>query len=126
MKSGSRPNVKRWAQGEHSDLRIGDLNKLVSIIGTTRASDGMGGFTETDTTIASNVWAAIWPLSASEKLRSMQVTGEISHRIRIRYRSVFRPDWRIKFGNRYFNVAGPPINPNERNEWLDLMCKEAV
>lgn len=106
-------------------MRIGDLNKLISIIGTTRASDGMGGFTLTDSTIASSIWAAIWPLSASETVKSMQQTMEISHRIRIRYRSVFRPDWRIKFGERYFDVKSI-INPNERGEWLDLMCKEAV
>lgn len=106
-------------------MRIGDLNKLISIIGTTRIGDSMGGFTETDATIASNIWAAIWPLSASEQIRSMQPTMEISHRIRIRYRSAFRPDWRIKFGARYFDVKGI-INPNERNEYLDLMCKETL
>lgn len=105
-------------------MRAGDLNKRIEIQAPTRAGDGMGGFAETYSTICT-VWAALWPTSASEMVKSMQQTMEISHRIRIRYRSALRSSWRIKFENRYFNVVSI-INPNERNEWLDLMCKEAA
>ena len=105
-------------------MRSGDLNKYITIQHPTKASDGMGGFTETFTD-ADSIFAAIWPISATELVRSMQQTMEITHRIRIRYRSAFRPDWRIKFGNRYFNILSI-INPNEKNELLDLMCREAV
>lgn len=106
-------------------MPIGDLNKQIDVIGTTKASNGRGGFVETDTTIASNIWAAIWPTSANELVQSMQSDMVISHRIRIRYRSAFRPSWRLKFGERYFNIVSI-LNPNERNEWLDLMCKEST
>ena len=106
-------------------MKIGSLNKLVSIIGTTKAPDGMGGFTETDTTIASNVYAAIWPVQGSELVQSMQTDMVISHRIRIRYRKLMRPDWRIQFGARKFNITSI-VNPNEENRWTDLYCKEAV
>jgi len=106
-------------------MPIGDLNKLVDIIGTTKVSDGMGSFTESDTTIASNIFAAIWPISATETVQSLQPTMTISTRIRIRFRSVLRASWRIKFGNRYFNIVSI-INPNERNEYLDIMAKEAA
>ena len=105
-------------------MRSGDLNKYITIQHPTKASDGMGGFTETFTD-ADSIFAAIWPISATELVRSMQQTMEITHRIRIRYRSAFRPDWRIKFGNRYFNIVSI-INPNEKNELLDLMCREAI
>ena len=106
-------------------MAIGDLNKLIDIIATTKIPDGMGSFTETDVTIASNVFAAIWPTSAKELVQSMQPDMIISHRIRIRYRSVLKPDWRLKFGNRWFNIVSI-INPNERGEWLDLMVKEST
>lgn len=106
-------------------MPIGDLNKLISIIGTTKASDGMGGFEETDATIASNVYAAIWPMSANETVQALQTNMVVSHRIRIRFRRPFRPDWRIKFGNRYFAIVSI-LNPNERNEWLDLICREEL
>jgi len=84
----------------------------------------MGGFTLTYADVDS-VWAAIWPVSANETVAANATTMTISHRIRIRYRSVLKPNWRIRFGNRYFAIVSI-INQNEKNEWLDLMCKEAV
>ena len=106
-------------------MPIGDLNKLIDIIATTKVSDGMGGFTETDSTIASDVFAAVWPISATETIQSLQPGMVISHRIRIRYRSVLKASWRIKFGHRYFAIVSI-LNPNEKNEYLDLMVKEAA
>lgn len=102
----------------------GDLNKRITIQYPTKASDSMGGITEVWTD-SDTIWAAIWPTSANELRQSMQTDMVITHRIRIRYRSVLRSAWRLKFGNRYFNIVSI-INPNERNEWLDLMCKEVA
>lgn len=103
---------------------IGDLNKRITIQAPTRASDGMGNFTESWNDLAT-VWAAIWPMSANEYKQAMQNVMIVSHRIRIWYRSAFKASWRIKFGNRYFNIVSI-INQNEKNEYLDLMCKEAA
>jgi SPP1 family predicted phage head-tail adaptor len=105
-------------------MLIGDLNKRIQIQAPSKISDGMGGFDETFSTIAT-VFASLWPISAREQVQSMQEVMTISHRIRIRYRSVLRPDWRVKFGNRYFSIVSI-INPNEKNELLDLMCKEVI
>ena len=105
-------------------MKIGDLNKRITLQYATKVSDSMGSFTETWTT-AATVWAAIWPVQGSELVQSMQTDMVISCRIRIRYRSVLRSDWRIKFGNRYFNIVSI-TNPNERCEWLDLYCREAM
>lgn len=106
-------------------MKIGDLTKRVTLQYETKTADGMGGFS-TSWVDAATVWAAIWPTSAKESLAAGQVSGEITHRIRIRYRRGIRTSWRIKFGTRYFNIAGPPINPNEANEMLDLLVKEAA
>ena len=103
---------------------IGDLNKRIILQYETKVSDSMGGFTSTWVD-AATVWAAIWPTSAAELVQSMQTDMVISHRIRIRFRSVLRPSWRIKFGTRYFNIVSI-INPNEKNEYLDIMAREAV
>lgn len=104
-------------------MRAGQLKKRVTIQHPTRVSDSMGGFTETWTDDAT-VWAAIWPTSAKEQQLALKETMNITHRIRIRYRSVFRNGWRLKFGERYFAIQSI-INIEERNEWFDLLCVEA-
>ena len=104
---------------------IGDLNKRIDIIATTKVGDGMGGFSETDTTVASSIPAAIWPTSAKDMTAMNTTTMVISHRVRIRYRSVLRSSWRLKFGGRYFAIVSI-IDPNEEHKFLDLMCKESA
>jgi len=107
---------------------IGKLNKRVTIQTPTQTADGMGGFSVVWTDLAT-IFAGIWPVSAAEMVRSMQATMEITHRIRIRYqRYEIKPSYRIKFtdtvkGARYFNITSI-VNPDERQEWLDILAKE--
>jgi SPP1 family predicted phage head-tail adaptor len=107
-------------------MRIGDLTKRIDLEAPTKASDGMGSYDETWTTIATSVAAAIWSYSGKEMVQSMQTTGEVTHRIRIRYRSVLRTSWRVKFGNRYFSIVSPPIDFDMEHKYLELLCKENV
>ena len=108
-------------------MQIGDLNKRITFQSSTKTADGMGGFSVVWAAIPdpATVWAGIWPVSASEQIQANATTMTISHRIRIRYQSGIKGSYRIKFGTRYFAIVSI-INPNERNEWLDLICKEAV
>jgi len=105
-------------------MLIGTLNKRIEIQAPTRTGDGMGGFNVIFNTIAT-VFCAIWPVSAKEITALNTTTLEVTHRIRIRYRSVFKASWRIKFGNRYFAIVSV-LNPEEKNEWLDIMAKQAA
>ena len=105
-------------------IQAGLLNKRITIQQQTKVSDSMGGFTITWSDVAT-VWAAIWPVSANEQTQAQSTAMVISHRIRIRYRSVIRASWRVQFDNRYFNIVSI-VNPNEANEYLDLMVKEAA
>jgi SPP1 family predicted phage head-tail adaptor len=106
-------------------MEAGPLNKRITIQYPIRVPDGMGGFSESFADVADPVWAAIWPVRANELVTSDSTTMNITHRIRIRYRSVFKSNWRIKFGNRYFAIVSI-LNPKERNEILELLCKEAI
>jgi len=105
-------------------MQSGELKKLITLQYETKTADGMGSFTVVWTDLAT-VWAAIWPISANEIVQSMQTNMIISHRVRIRYRSGVLSSWRIKFGDRYFNIVSI-INPSERGEWLDIMAKEST
>jgi len=101
---------------------IGRLNKRITVQYPTETADNVGGFTTTWNDLAT-IWAAIWPTSARELIQSMSNVMEITHRIRIRYRDDILHNYRISFGTRYFNIVSI-INPNERNQWLDIMAKE--
>ena len=105
-------------------MKAGDLNKRITFQHQTKVPDGMGGFTMTWTD-AATVWAAIWPVSASEVVQANAPVMVVSHRIRIRYRSVMKASWRIQFGNRYFNIVSI-INPNQEGRILDIMVKESA
>ena len=100
-------------------MRSGDLNKRITIQVPEKAPDGKGGFTKTWSD-HKTVWAAIWPSLAKEITQSMQTDMVISYRIRIRYRSGFKPSWRLKFGNRYFNIISI-INPSEIATTVDKL-----
>jgi SPP1 family predicted phage head-tail adaptor len=71
------------------------------------------------------VRAALWPVSANEKIRAASPTMTLTHRIRIRYYSGIGPDWRVKFGSRYFSIESI-INHEERGVQMDLLCREVV
>lgn len=103
---------------------ISDLNKRITLQYKTIVPDGMGGFTNSWND-AGTVWAALWPTSAKEIIQANSTAMVVSHRIRIRYRRDVKGSWRVKFGTRYFAIIAI-TNPNEKNEFLDLMCKEAA
>lgn len=103
-------------------MNIGQLNKRVLLQYQTKTADGLGGNTVTWTD-SCNVWAAIWPVSASEMLRSSMPSLTVTTRVRIRYMTAIRASWRIKYDSRYFSIISI-INANESNEYLDLLCRE--
>lgn len=105
-------------------MKIGDLDKRITLQYQTKTPDGMGGWNLTWVDQAV-IWGSLWPTSANEVVAANATSMVISHRIRIRYRSVMKSSWRVKFGNRYFAIVSI-LNPNEGNEYLDLMCKEAA
>jgi len=104
-------------------MRAGDLKKLVSIEHETLTPDGMGGHVSSWTTWASNVWAAIWPISAKEQIQAGQETMIITHRVRVRYRRGLTGVMRIKYGSRYFNIVSV-VNPNTDNRMIEMLCRE--
>lgn len=101
-----------------------ELNKRVTLQHPTKAPDGMGGFTVTWTD-AATVWAAVWPVGASEIIQQDKATMTATHRIRIRFRSVLKSGWRVAYAGRYFNIVAI-VDPNMDHRWLDILCREAA
>lgn len=72
--------------------------------------------------------AAIYPVSAREFFSAEMKNSEVSHKVFMRYipQVEITTDMRIQFGSRIFELIGPPINFEEKNNQLLLMCKEVV
>ena len=97
-------------------VTIGDLRHRVQIESAARTSDGGGGATIIWTLVA-DVWAAIWPRASDEMLDLDRVAGKATHDIWIRYRGDVKPEMRIRFGGRVFDIRGC-IDSEDRGRWL--------
>jgi SPP1 family predicted phage head-tail adaptor len=102
---------------------IGELRHRITLQYQTKVSDSMGGFTAIWVT-AATVFAKAWAVSSVEQVAGMQTNLIRVQKFKIRFRSVLKSSWRIKWGDRYFNITG--IDPDEKNEFLFLTCKEVA
>ena len=106
--------------------RIGARNKRIELQKPTKTSDGIGGYSTAYATKRA-LFAAIWPVSAKERIQSDQRAMTTTHRIRIPFYSELKSNWRVKYStkydDRYFTIEGS-INPDEDNKELELLCKE--
>jgi len=94
------------------------LKETQNSYGETSAND------ENNWEDAFTVRVGIFPISGREALTEEVRKGEISHRIHLRYREGIDNTMRIKFGERRFEIISPPINSNELNHEIHLICKE--
>jgi SPP1 family predicted phage head-tail adaptor len=70
--------------------------------------------------------AGIYPINGKEFFAAETTNNQVTHKINIRYLPGITPDMQIKYGNRIFEVIAPPINFQERNIQLQLLCKEVI
>lgn len=74
--------------------------------------------------LVDTVWASIDPISANERFTALQVMGEVTHQIGMRYRQIDTA-WRLKYGQRVFNIDSS-LNYEERNVRLTILAREEV
>jgi SPP1 family predicted phage head-tail adaptor len=72
------------------------------------------------------VWGDVQPLSGSEGLQGRQATSEVTHKIIIRYHAGITSDMRITWNGRFFNLSQPPLNKDEHNREIELLCREVT
>ena len=102
-------------------VTIGDLRHRVEIQQIARTSDGGGGAAITWTLVA-EVWAAIWPRNANERFDLDRIAGRATHDIWIRARGDVKPEMRIRFGVRTFDIRGV-IDVEDRGAWLKCVVQ---
>lgn len=83
---------------------------------------------ETATEIGDNggLWAYIVPRTSREFVRADQVIADVTHQVELDYQSAkgLKDKMRLRDGDRVFNVAGPPVNVEERNQVMRLTVVE--
>jgi SPP1 family predicted phage head-tail adaptor len=100
------------------------LDKFITINTQTNADDGLGGSADTPLKFC-DTWAQILPMTAKEARENMRLEANITHNIRIRYKTGITAKMTVTFGSRTFEITGV-INPKEANKWIDMVCNERL
>lgn len=91
----------------------------------TRTPDGGGGYRRKYRPVVGGpVRAEVKPIEGTERLRAMQTTGQATHRITMRYRSDVTADYQVVHEGRTFKLVAPPIDIEERHQWMELLARE--
>lgn len=104
-------------------MNIGDLRHRITLQECVSGQDEAGQPVQEWQDVAT-VWGAVEPLRGREYFAAQQVQAEVTTRIRIRYRKGIRPEMRVLYDGRIFQIVAPPIDPEERHREIHLMCKE--
>lgn len=104
-------------------MKAGKLRHRITFQKPKFEDSGHGGKAKGWENVAT-VWAEIKPVSGREYFENFQMESEISTKITIRYLAGLNTHMRIKFGDRYFKIVTPPINPQESNRVLEIMALE--
>lgn len=104
----------------------GTKRHKITVQSATESTDSYGGTTQTWSTYTT-CWAAIDPISGREFFSAQQVNSELTSKIYVGYDSktaAITPKMRISYNGRTFRIVSPPINVNEMNREILLMCAE--
>jgi len=106
-----------------TEVRIGDLRHRVRIEARQRLPDDGGGARET-WSLLDEVWAAIEPAGGAERVDADQLSGGVTHLIRMRAGGpAVQLDMRIVWGGRKFEIRSV-IDVGERKQWTEISAEE--
>ena len=97
-------------------------NIVFSVESYTATADGLGGQTETWSTVSGlgTVSGRMRLLSANEIIQNEKRGYNSSHRFYCAYVSSITAGQRIYYGGEYYKVVAPPDNPHEMSEFLQI------
>lgn len=102
---------------------IGRLTNQV-IIEQPAEANHRGVVKESWSTLAT-VWAEVLQRGSRETYRQSQIVGDMTHLVRIRARSDVKSSMRLKWGTRYLNLIGPPVDVTiDGVPCLEMTCVE--
>jgi len=107
-------------------LHLRDLRHAVEIqVLTASTGAGTRGQSQSVFVTAETVQASIRPLAGREASQARAIWPTATHLVEMYYTPNAQPRSRLKFGDRYLNIAGV-VNVEERGRWVQLTCIEEV
>lgn len=106
-------------------MDAGILNRRVTIQAPTEVRGADYADVQRTWADVATVWASLEPLSARELFQNLEVSSELTTRVRIRYLAGVSAKQRVVFGSRVFEIQSV-INPGELNAELELLCAEQL
>jgi SPP1 family predicted phage head-tail adaptor len=105
-------------------MQAGKLRYRLIIEEMIETIDSMGEADRTWSTL-DTVAGSVSPMSGRERIAGGQVMADVTHKVLIRYHPMVSETCRIHWGARLFDIVAA-IDPDERHEKLELLCKEAL
>lgn len=110
-------------------MRAGQLTRSIAIQQRSTGRDSFGQQLETWTDVKS-VYAYIEALSGNERVAAQSLATDVSHRITVRWDSIFSDPrvastYRAVYQGRYFNI-GAVLNVDEANRVIELLASEGL
>lgn len=86
-------------------MRAGTLNRQIVIKRATSTVDSYGGQVQTWTTFMFDPWARVMPLSGNELFKAKQIHEALDTEFTIRYSTAVRPDHRIVYNGKQYDIV---------------------
>ena len=102
---------------------VGKLDKRITFLAIAPVEDAMHQ-SKMQWTPVHTVWATVKPYKSSEAAFMSKRKPEVTHRFYVRYRKDLTADMRIRYGERLFEIAGPPLDIDEKHELLEIQAEE--
>lgn len=103
------------------DNRIGAMRARIDLQAPTKIGD-VTTYVTVDK--GASLPAQAWSISSVEGIVGSALSLTRVQKFKIRYRSVLKSSWRVRWGLRNFNITG--IDADEKNTFIFLTCKEAT
>ena len=102
----------------------GTLRSRLMLQVATAVPDGLGGFSESWSDVAT-LFARVEPVSADSRFGAGQTLETVTHRITLRHRSDVEADMRFAAGSRLFRIV-TVHDPDESGRYLVCRTREAT
>ncbi len=107
------------------EMQVGNFYEQIVIEQRASVTGSRGPTGSTWSTLAT-VWAQVKPMSAREAARSGQQEPVTEYTVTTHYRSDVTAAMRITWGSRTLQIIAPPTNPDMRQRFTEIRCRETA